>query len=242
MDSATREDLKRNELEEVLGKGIHFAEGHKRLLIWGIGGAVGAALVVLGIFFWLSSRQAGANDRLVAAQRVDGAEIVASGAKPDDPVHPSFASEAARRARAKELFAELDETYGSAKTGRVAKLYLAQIALAENDKERARQLWRAFLDAEPSGALSASARVNLYKLDREQGRAAEVAEELKKMLDQADKPLPADLILYELARSYDALGKGDDAKATYRRIVDEYPQSPYVAEAQREAGPAPKGT
>jgi len=241
MDSATREDLKRNELGEALGKGIHYAEDHSRIILWAAGGVIGAALVALGVFFWISSRQTGANDLLVEALRVDGAEIVASGAKSDDPVHPTFASEAARRARAKELFAELDERYGSTRTGRVAKLYLAQIALLENDREKAKQQWKSFLDAEPDGALSAAARVNLYKLDREQGRAAEVAEELKKMLEQADKPLPADVILYQLALSYDTLGKAGDAKDTYRRIVDEYPQSSYVADAQREAGPAPRG-
>ena len=98
------------------------------------------------------------------------------------------------------------------------------------------------IDAEPSGALSATARVNLYKLDREQGRGTELIGELQKMIEQADKPLPADVILYQLALTYEALGKSDDAKASWRRIVDEYPQSPYTADAQREAGPAPKGT
>jgi tetratricopeptide (TPR) repeat protein len=242
MDSVTREDLKRNELEEALGKGIHYAEDHKRMLIWGVGGVVGVALLVAGIFLWIGSRKDGANELLGKALLVDGAEVVASGANPADVVRPTFASESARRARAKELFAELDDRYGSSATGRVAKLYLAQIAIAENDAEKAKQLWRAFLSAEPSGALSATARVNLYKLDREQGRGAELVGELQKMIEQADKPLPADVILHQLALTYEALGKNDDAKASWRRIVDEYPQSPYTADAQREAGPAPKGT
>jgi TolA-binding protein len=242
MDSATREDLKRNELEEAIGKGIHYAEDHSRVILWGLGGLVGVALVAVGIFFWMSSRQTAVNELLAAALRAEGGEVVSSGANPDDPAHPTFPTEAMRRAKAKELYTQLDERYGSSKTGRVAKFYLAQVALLENDKERAKQLWKAFLDAEPDGALSAAARVNLYKLDREQGRAAEVAEELKKMLEESDKPLPADVILFQLALSYEALGKGEDAKATYQRIVDEYPQSPYVADAQREAGSAPQGT
>lgn len=242
MDSATREDLKRNELGEAIGAGIHYAEDHKRLLLWGVAGVVGVAVIATGIFFWLSSRKTGANELLTSALQADGGAVVATGANPADPEKPTFATEAARRARAKELFTQLDERYGSSKTGRVARLYLAQIALAENDKETAKRLWKSFLEAEPDGALSAAARVNLFKLDREQGRAAEVADELKKMLDQSDKPLPADLILYQLALSYDALGKRDDAKVTYRRIVEEYPQSPYVADAQREAGTAPQGT
>lgn len=242
MDSVTREDLKRNELGEALGKGIHYAEDHKRTILMAVGGVAAAIVIAAGVVLWISSRKSGANELLADALRVDGAAIVATGANPGDPARPTFASEAARRTRAKELFSELDSRYGGSKTGRVAKLYLAQIAVAENDKEKAKQLWKAFLDAEPAGALSATARVNLYKLDREQGRSAELAEELKKMLEQADKPLPADVVLFELALTYETLGKADDAKAAYRRIVDEYPQSPYIADAQREAGTAPAGT
>ena len=242
MDSATREDLKRNELEEVLGKGIHYAEDHKRMILYGVGGVVGVALLAAGIFYWLGSRKDGANDLLGKALRADGGAVVATGANPGDAAHPSFASEEARRTRSKELFTELDSRYSSTSTGRVAKLYLAQIAITEDDKERAKALWKAFIDAEPDGALSAAARVNLFKLDREQGRGAEVAGELEKMLEQDAKPLPSDVILFQLALTYDALGKGDDAKATYRRIVEEYPQSPYVADAQQEAGQSPKGS
>ena len=245
MDSAHREDLKRNELEEALGKGIHYAEDHKRMILYGVGGVLGVVLLAAGIFFWIGSRKDGANELLGQALRADGGEVVATGANPADPARPTFASESARRARSKELFTELESRYGSTSTGRVAKLYLAQIAIAENDKEKAKQLWKAFLDAEPEGSLAAAARINLYKLDREQGRGAELAEELKKMLEQDTKPLPSDVILYQLALTYEALGKSDDARTTYRRIVDEYPQSPYIADAQREAGQAPlapKGT
>lgn len=242
MDSVTREDLKRNELGEALGAGIHYAEDHKRMILYGVGAAVGAVLIAAGIFYWLGSRKDGANELLASALRADGAEVVATGAAPGDPLHPTFATEAARNSRAKELFSELDSKYGSTSTGRVAKLYLAQIAVAENDKERAKQLWKAFLDAEPDGALSATARVNLYKLDREEGRGAALASELASMLEAADKPLPSDVILYQLALTYEALDKRDDARAAYRRLVDEYPQSPYTADAQREAGPASTGT
>ncbi|MBP9144559.1 MAG: tetratricopeptide repeat protein [Thermoanaerobaculia bacterium] len=212
------------------------------MILMAVGGVAAAIVIAASVVLWISSRKSGSNELLAEALRVDGAAVVATGANPADPARPTFASESARRARAKELFTELDSRYGGSKTGRVAKLYLAQIAVAENDKEKAKQLWQAFLDAEPAGALQATARVNLYKLEREQGRGAQLAEELKKMLEQADKPLPTDVILFELGLTYEALGQGDDARAAYRRIVDEYPQSPYIADAQREAGTAPAGT
>ena len=66
-----------------------------------------------------------------------------------------------------------------------------------------------------------------------------MADEIQKMLAGAEKPLPDDVLLYQLALSQQALGKKDDAAASYRRIVDEFPSSPYYSTAQREAGPAP---
>ena len=37
----------------------------------------------------------------------------------------------------------------------------------------------------------------------------------------------------QLARAYSAAGKQADARQTFKRIVDEFPQSPYAAEAKR---------
>lgn len=242
MDSAHREDLKRNELGEALGRGIHYAEDHARTIAWAVGSVLGVAVLGVALFLWWNSRKAAANELLVQGLRVYDAPIVASGAQPDDPVSPTFASESARRDRARQLFTSLEARFGGGRVGRVAKLYLAQIALAENDSERARGLWREFLDSEPTGPLAATARVNLYRLDRDQGKSQAVADELAKMLEQADRPLPNDVILYQLALTYESLGRRDDAAAAYRRIVEEHPQSPYFATAQQEAGSAPKGS
>jgi TolA-binding protein len=43
----------------------------------------------------------------------------------------------------------------------------------------------------------------------------------------------------ELGRVQQARGDMDDARATFTRIVDEYPTSPYSAEAQRALGQLP---
>ena len=46
--------------------------------------------------------------------------------------------------------------------------------------------------------------------------------------------LPQDAILMELGRAYSLRGDLDDARTTFTRIIDEYPTSPYSAEARRE--------
>lgn len=46
----------------------------------------------------------------------------------------------------------------------------------------------------------------------------------------------ADKVLYQLSRAYESAGDADKALATLDRLVSEYPQSPYLAEAQFRRG------
>jgi hypothetical protein len=240
MDSVTREDLKRNELGEAIEGAIHYAEDHSKSIVRALAALGAIALVAIVYILWTSSRREGANDLLVRAMRVFDAEIVATGANPDEAVHPTFATEAARKAKSLELFGELDRRYGGGKVGRVAKLYLAQLALADNDKAKARTLWADYLSAEKSGPMAAAAQVNIWKLDRAEGKAQAVADEIQRQLAAADRALPEDVLLYQLALTQDALGQKGEAAGTWRKIVDEHPTSPYFSLAQKEAGPAAK--
>ncbi|KAB2963520.1 MAG: hypothetical protein F9K18_08465, partial [Thermoanaerobaculia bacterium] len=113
----TREDLKRNELGEALEAGVHFAEGHLKMLVGVLGGLAALAVVVWGVWAFRSSRVEKANELLGEALRVAEAEVVATGAKPADPVAPTFASAAAREARARELFERLAASTGPTGAG-----------------------------------------------------------------------------------------------------------------------------
>jgi TolA-binding protein len=82
-------------------------------------------------------------------------------------------------------------------------------------------------------AVAMTVRVNLIQLDREEGKGQQVLEYLQKELDSADKSLPADVLIYELARTRETLGQTAEAKALYQRLLDEYPNSAYTGDARR---------
>ena len=46
--------------------------------------------------------------------------------------------------------------------------------------------------------------------------------------------LPVDGVLMELARACLKAGKTQDARAAFKRVVDEFPESSYVAEARQQ--------
>jgi predicted negative regulator of RcsB-dependent stress response len=231
-----RKDMKKDEFATVVGRGVEYAEGHVRSLALGIGAAVLLVVVGFAVYSFLGHRSNGASEALSAAVKVNTAPINATGAKPNDPKDPSFPDEAARRARAKQLFEKVRSDYGHTDAADVAGLYLAQIAVAEGKPDEARKLWSSFVDAHPDSILAGEARINLIHLDRKQGPKAkleELAQRLKAMQGQSQPPLPEDVILSELGATYEELGRKDDAMQAYKRIMDEFPQSAYRSTAQQ---------
>ncbi len=94
-----RKDIKRDEFASAVGRGVDFAESHTRELLMTVGAVLAAVLVGLVSYFYIAHRSDVANQALAAAVKVYGAPIDPTGAKPNDPTEPSFASEAARQAR-----------------------------------------------------------------------------------------------------------------------------------------------
>ena len=232
----TRKDMKRDELSDVMERGVEYAGSHARTILLAVGAVL--ALVVLYAAFstYRSHRAEQANEALTKAIEVYQAPIDPTAAKPDDPENPTFADTAARQARAKTLFQELRDDFGSTDAGSIASVYLAQIALAENQPDQARELWNGFVESHGDHLLAGQARVNLLQLDRSQGKGEEVAQKLTAMLEEAEPPLPQDIILHELAITQEQLGKTADAVQSYQRILDEFPQSPFATDARQKIG------
>lgn len=223
-----KEDIRHDDVKTALSATYDQVRSHQRLVI-GAGVAVlAAALVFAATYAYRSHRDQAAASELAKAIKIFGAPIRETGAKPDDPKEPSFASEQEREARAREAL----QAVGGGKAEDVAGLYLADLAIRDGDKAGARKYWEAFLRDHDDDILAVAVRVNLLRLDREEGKVEEVAKELEAELAKTKKSLPEDVILYELATTLDALDRGDEAKDYYQRILDDHPQSPYTVKAR----------
>ena len=56
----------------------------------------------------------------------------------------------------------------------------------------------------------------------------------KELAQRKDGPLPIDGILMHLGRTYLDAGKRAEAQQTFNRLVEEFPASPYTAEARQQ--------
>lgn len=226
-----REDIRHGDVQTALTTTFEKVLANTPLVLGTIVGIVVLAVGFAGGRAYLTHRQEAAAGELAKATRIFDAPIEEEGAKPDDPAEPSFASEDARRARAKEAMEAVQG--GDAKD--VAQLYLASIALREGDKAAARSHWQDYLrDHDDDDILAVSVRLDLIRLDRDEGKGEEVVAELEAELESADKSLPEDAILYELARTLETLDRGEEAQEYYQRILDDHPQSPYAAAAREK--------
>lgn len=224
-----KEDIRNDEVRHFLGDLLLRIEERPTFYLGLLGIVLALIAGASGIYAMMGSKEAESNAELGKAIKIYGAPIEPQSAKPEDPGAPSFPSEAARKAKAKEAF----DKVGGGDAQEIAGLYEANIALSEGDKAKARKIWEAFAAEHKDDALAMTVRLNLIQLDREEGKGQEVLERLQKELDGNDRSLPADVLLYELARTREALGQTAEAKVLYQRILDEYPTSAYTGDARR---------
>lgn len=235
MSHMTRKELKRDEVREGMFTAVEWLGAHGRNILIGVGAALALVVVTVLAVNVVRNRGERAQERLAEALRVYTAPINVTGADPDNETSPSFASEEARRSRARELFAAAHDRYGSTTPGRIAGVYLGEIAAREGDLARARELWEAFLAKEDEDALAATVRLNLLSLDRQEKDATAVEASLRQALE-GDSAVPADVLLYELGLTLEGAGKAEDAREIFQRLVDEHPTSALASEARGRLG------
>lgn len=226
-----KEQVRHDQLQSVLSRIYDQLHDHRQAVIALVVAVVVAIAGGIGAVTYMKYRHRAAAAELTKAMELYSAPIKTEGAQPDDPKTPSFASDAERLDHASQSMTAI---HGGA-AGEVAELYLADIASQKGDTATARSIWEKFLKShDEHDVLAVSVRLNLIVLDRQEGKAEQVAENLKAELDKTAKSLPEDVLLFELAQTLDSLNKSDEAKEYYQRILDDYPRSPYATKA-REA-------
>jgi tetratricopeptide (TPR) repeat protein len=229
----TRKDIKRDEFRESLGTAVVFLRDHGRAIVAGIVALLILVAIAAGYSEYRERGEIEAAEKLAEALRVYQAPVVPSGAAPPESDQPSFASEDARATRAGELFAEILTDHAGTDAADIAMVYQAELATREEDFASARELWEEFLGRQKDHMLVAEVQLNLMSLDRIEGRSEELITRLNSMLDSPDgSTLPTDVLLNQLAITLEETGQEEEARRTYRRIVDDFPTSPYVAGAR----------
>jgi len=213
MDREHRHQLKHDRFIDEIGVLSGKARDNQRFLLMLSGGAVIIALLAYGMYFYRSNREKSAQELLATA--IDTIET-----------------------QVEKAFKDVQAKYSGSDAADVAGLYLARMAVMNGDVKSAKPMLETFINDHPKSVLVGTARYSLYQMRIENGEAAQVITEINAELAKSEPVLPGDSLLVLLAHAYDMQGNMEKSKEAYRRIATEFPDSPYVVEAQRRAGNA----
>jgi len=237
MDRQHRRDLKHDRFVDEVGSLTSKARENQRLLMLTTAVVVAVALITYGIYFYRTNHERQAQDALSQAIDAIDSPLIQAGAPPNPLA--KYKTEEERTSRSEAMFRDVQKKYPGTNAADVADLYLARIDASRGDTVNARKLLQSFIDDHPKHMLVGAARYSLYQLRIENGESQQVIAELNTELGKAqEQVLPPDTILELLSKAYDAQGNTEQSKEALRKIIRQYPDSPYALEAQRRVGAA----
>jgi predicted negative regulator of RcsB-dependent stress response len=136
-------------------------------------------------------------------------------------------------AAAEQKLQEVIDRYGRTEQADTARILKARLMIDRGDRDGARALLVEVSDRRGGDAIGRVATLDLVHLQITTGQATEVVPQLEAMVLGEDVRLPRDVALYELGELFIATRDPGRARSYYQRLVDEFPESPYRAQASQ---------
>lgn len=237
MKAQERHQLKQNEFAVTVARVSDVVNQNRRAVIAGIA-AVLIAATALGGFLWYrrhSNDQAGAllgkamvivQSQIAPAPTLPGAQQNAG----------TFPTDKARQEAALQAFQAVITSYPNTMAARAARYHSAGALMQLGRYSEAEKAFQDAIDRAGSAIYGPMARMGLgeaYVAGKQYDKAIALYTDLS---GQRDGALPIDGVLMVLGRTYAKAGKTSEARATFKRVVDEFPESPYAKDARQEMG------
>jgi tetratricopeptide (TPR) repeat protein len=229
MARITRKELKRNELADTFGKTVDYVSHHRKGAVEAVAAAVAVLLIAAGLFFFRGWRERQAGRELSAALEILETPIAGDPAAALAP--KTYPTAAEREREALKHLRDASEKGGTS-AGRAALVILA--ARGEKPAQATEALSKAARDEQAEVAVAAE--IDAARLLAAQGKTTEAIDRLKRAIESPKSAAPKDALLFALAETYEKAGSSVDARATYQRLVTDYPNSPYRTDARQKIG------
>jgi len=231
MKRAERHHLKENELQRWALELRKEFEARRREFTIGLAVVLAVGVAVSGYFLWRGSVASRAQAALAEAMAIQDARV----SPPGSPGAPgAFPSEHARLQAAVLKFKAAADAHPSTDAGVFARYQEAAGEVALGNLPSAIKAYQDVLQHSGSSIYTQMASLGLADAQARSGQFDAAINTFKEMAQRKDGPLPIDGILMQLARTYRDAGKRADEQQTLNRIVQEYPDSPFTAEARRQ--------
>jgi len=233
MKRAERRHLKQNEFEAVTLQALELLGERRREL--SMVALVVAVIAVIGGAYWIwhqhvqNSSHALLADAMIVQESRIGPPNAATGQS-----GLTFPTERERAEAAIVKFKAAADAYPTTDAGLFARYQEAALQLSIGNTADAVKTYQEVIDRAGDGLYGQMARLGMAETYARSGRYEQAITAYKELAQRKDTQLPVDGILIQLGRTYRDAGKVADAQQTFNRIVEEFPESPFNADAKRE--------
>lgn len=237
MKRSERHHLKENELVAFVDRSREVLATRRRELLTLATVAVVAAAGLIGYFAWRSSTEDKAAALLADADAVLEAQVVTPapptpGQTAPKPPAGTYPNEQAKLQAALPKLEAVYTRYPSTASGIAARYYAANALAALGRRADAEKRYQEVIDK--GGVYGQMARLGLADLFAAGGQHDRAITIYKELSADPKGDTPLDGVLMQLGRTYAAAGRRSEAQQTFSRIVQEFPESLYAADARRE--------
>jgi hypothetical protein len=231
----TRKQIKNDQFVTLVDRWAHWMGQNWKQAATGLGGAIAIAFVYWGVSALLAGRSSAAADALSRA--IDTYAAPVGSAAPAN-AKLKFGTDTERLDAAEKAFKAVSSSYWLTTQARYAKLYLAHIAADRGDTAGAVRLLGELASKKTANPLVRLATLDLIRLRVAKGEGQQLIGDLEAMISGKDPRLPRDVAMFEMARMWEKEGKPEEAAKLFRKLIEDFPESPYRADAQQRLSAA----
>lgn len=239
MKSIERHKMKENDFARTVTHAREVMEARKRDITLIVVVAAVLIAVVAGYLWFQQSRNATASEGLAAAMAIHEAPVVPIPAPAPGSPAPvqqpgTYPTEKAKLEAALPKFIEAADRYPNTNPGIAARYQAASILATLGRYPEAEQRYQEVVDKAGNSIYRRTARLGLADVQVAQGKYDNAINIYTEMSREPNSQIPVDSVLMQLGRAYARAGRKEEAAGAFNRIVNEFPESFYVADARRE--------
>ena len=244
MKTKHRRELKENEVAQMVTATREYLDRHGKEITAGFAAAIVIGVAVMGFIAYRTRQQSQGQDLLAQAMVVLNTAVVpvtATSNPGDAPAAAGIGAKGTFSTEAQKMNAALPklraaaDAYPDTQAGVQARYHLAAtLAALGHGKEAITQFDEVIKRAGGDSLYGRMAQLGKADALVQAGQVDSAIATWKELAAKKDANLPEDAILMQLGRAYQAKGNTAEARKTFTDIVDNHPDSPYVADARKE--------
>jgi len=235
MKAEERHHLKENEFANSVARVAAVAQANRSRVVAIVIAAVVIVAVGAAFMTWNNRKRDQIGAEFAKAMAVAQSQIAPPSSIPGAvQATGTFPTLQAKQEATLKAFQQVAAAYPNADEGIAAAYQAANTLLAMERLPEAEKAYQDVISRAGSRIYGTMAKMGLAETLVAQKQFDRAIKEYTDLSAVRDGGIPVDAVLMQLARTYAKAGKPTEARAAFKRVVDEFPESGYATEARTQ--------